>query len=101
MISQLQTRTDSYGSESAPSVLAIWMKERMEAVEGKIQEPGSEPFATIGPSPVVQVLPSCLGEPVAVIQGSPADPLLPQLPPLLPARPFSIDRGSSHPVFTR
>jgi len=74
---------------------------RMEVVEGKIQEPGSEWFATIGPSPVVQVLPSCLGEPVAVIQGSPADPLLPQLPPLLPARPFSIDWGSSHLVFMR
>ena len=101
MISQLQTRTDSYGSESAPCVLAIWMKERMEAVEGKIQEPGSERFATIGPSTVVQVLPSCLGEPVAVSQGFPADPLLLQLPPLLPACPFSIDRGSSNRVFMR
>jgi len=64
MISQLQTRTDSYASESALSVLAKCMKERMEVVEGKIQEPGSERFATIGPSPLVQVLPSCLGKPV-------------------------------------
>jgi len=73
----------------------------MEAVEGKIQEPGSERFPTVGPSPVLQVLPSCLAEPVAVIEGFPEDPLLPQLPPLLPARPFSIDRGSSHLVFIR
>jgi len=101
MISQLQTRMDSYGSESAPSVLAIWMREMMAAVGGKIQEPGSERFATIGPSPVVQVLPSCLGEPVEVIQGSPADPLLARLSPLLLARPFSIDHGSSHLVFMR
>ena len=50
------------------------MKEKMEAVQWKFQEPGSERFATIGPSHVVQVLPLCLGEPVAVIQGSPADP---------------------------
>jgi hypothetical protein len=50
MISQQQTRTDLYGSESAPSVLAIWIKERLEAFEGKSQEPGSERFATIGPS---------------------------------------------------
>jgi hypothetical protein len=87
---------ESYGAEYTPFVLAKWMKERMEAVEGKIQEPGSERFATIEPSRVVQVLPSCLGEPVAFIQHSPADTLLLQLLPLLPARPFSIDRGSSH-----
>jgi hypothetical protein len=36
--------------------------------------------------PAVQSLPSCLGEPVAVIQDSHVDPLLPQLPPLHPAR---------------
>jgi hypothetical protein len=101
MISQLQARTDFYGSESAPSGLVKWMKERMEVVEGKIQEPRWERFATIGTSHVVQVLPSCLGEPVAVIQSSPEDPLLSQLPPLLPAHPFSIDRGSSHLVFMR
>jgi hypothetical protein len=101
MIFKLQTRTDTYGSVSASSVLAKWMKERMEAVEGKVQEPRSERFATIGPCPVLQVLSSCLGEPVAVIQGSPVDPLLPQLPPLLTASPFSIDRGSSHLVFIR
>ena len=78
------------------------MDERKDGKGGReIQEPGSERFATIGPSPVVQVLPSCLGERVAVIHGSPADPLLPQLPPLLPARPFSIDRGLSHLVVLR
>jgi hypothetical protein len=71
----------------------------MEAVEGKIQQPGLERFTTIGPSPIVQVLPSCLGELIAVIQGASADPLLPQLPLLLPARPFSIERGSSRMVF--
>jgi hypothetical protein len=63
------------------------MKEMMEAVEGKIQEPGFEWFATIVPSPVVKVLASCLGKLVAVIQGPPADPPRLQLPPLLPARP--------------
>jgi len=42
------------------------------------------------PSPAVQSLPSCLGEPVAVIQDSHVDPLLPQLPPLLLARPSSL-----------
>jgi len=73
----------------------------MEAVEGKIQEPGSERFATIGPGPVVHVLPPCHGEPVAVIQGSLAHRLQPQLPPLLPARPFCMDRGSSHLVFPK
>jgi hypothetical protein len=77
------------------------MKEMMQAVEGTIQEPTSEQFVTIGPSSVVQVLPSGLGDPVAVIQGSPADPLLPQVPPLLTARQFSIDRGLSHLVVLR
>jgi len=101
MISDLQTRTDSYGSESAPSVLAKQMKERMEAVEGKIHEPGWERFAATGPSPVVHVLASCLSEQVAVIQGSPADPLLLLLPPLLPARPFRIDQGLYHLGFPR
>jgi len=38
-----------------------------------------------GGSPAVQSIPSCLGEPVAVIQDSHEDPLLLQLPPLLPA----------------
>jgi hypothetical protein len=61
--------------------------------------PGSEQFAAIGPSPIIQVLPLCLGEPVAVIQGSPADPLLPRLPLLPTGRPFSIDRGSSYLIF--
>jgi hypothetical protein len=39
MISELQTCTDLYCSESAPSLIAIWMKEWMEVVEGKIQKP--------------------------------------------------------------
>jgi len=45
---------------------------------------------TNGPSPAVQSLPSCLGEPVAVIQGSHVDALLPQLLPLLVARSSSL-----------
>jgi len=77
------------------------MKEWMEAVEWIIQEPGSERFATIGPSPIVPVLPSCLGDAVAVIEGLPADPDLLHLVPLLTARPFNIDWGMSHLVSTR
>jgi hypothetical protein len=74
IISQLQRRTDSYSSESAPSKFAIWEKETIEAVEGNIQEPGTERFATIVPRPVIHVLLSCHGRRVAVIQGSPCGP---------------------------
>jgi len=62
----------------------------MEAVEGKSRMPCHEQFAHEEPSPAVQALPLCLGEPVAVIQYSHVDPLLPQLPPLLFARSFSL-----------
>ena len=47
------------------------------------------------PSPAVQSLPSCLDEPVAVIQGSHVDALLPELLPLLIARSSSL-RGLPH-----
>jgi len=66
------------------------IKERMEAVEGKSRRPCHERFAHKEPSHAVQSLPSCLGELVAVIQDSHVDPLLPQLPPLLHARSFSL-----------
>jgi len=59
--------------------------------EGKI--PGDlviSGWPTIGPSPAVQSLPLCLGEPVAVIQGSHVDALLPQLLPLLLAHSSSL-----------
>jgi len=42
------------------------------------------------PSPMVQSLPSGLGEPIAVIQESHVDALLPQLSLLLFARPVSL-----------
>jgi len=60
-----------------------------------IQEPGFKTVRHNRAKPRRPVLPSCLGVPVAVIQGSLLEPLLPQLPPLLPARPSSA-WGLSH-----
>ena len=58
--------------------------------KGKSRRPCHLRFAHKEPSPAVLSLPSCLGEPVAVIQDSHVDPLLPQLLPLLLAFSFSL-----------
>jgi len=60
-----------------------------------MQEPRFKRFTHGRAKPRRPVLPSCLGVPVAVIQGSLLDAHLPQLPPLLPARPSS-PWGLSH-----
>jgi len=75
----------------APSVLVKRIK-RKDGSGGR-ENPGGlviNGLPTKEPSPAIQSLPSCLGEPVAVIQDSHVDPLLPQLPPLLLARSFIL-----------
>ena len=54
-----------------------------------IQEPGCKTVCLNRAKPRSPVLPSCLGMPVAVIQGFHVDALLLQLPALLPACPSS------------
>jgi hypothetical protein len=95
IIPELQTRTKLYVSESALSVLVKRIK-RKDGSGGR-ENPGGiviNGSPTKEPSHAIQSLPSCLGEPVAVIQDSHVDPLLLQLLPLLLACPSSV-RGFS------
>jgi len=62
----------------------------MEAMKGKIQEALSLAVRPRMDQARRPVTPSCLGEPVAVIQGSHVDALLPQLLPLLLVRSSSL-----------
>jgi len=87
VISKLKTRTYSYGSESAPSMLAKRIKEWMEVVEGNIQEALS---LTVRPQRSQAPLSSHSLRVSASWQQSfkrlLGAALLPQLPPLLSAR---------------
>ena len=80
-----------YGSESAPSLLLKRIN-RMDGSGGR-ENPGGlviTGLPTKEPSPIVQSLPPCLGELIAVIQDSHVDSSLPQLPPLLLASSVSL-----------
>jgi len=82
----------------AGSISKRWVSigTRYGAVQTNIQEPGFKTVCHNMVKPRRPVLPSCLGVPVAVIQGSHVDAPLPQLPPLLPARPSSAWCLSHH-----
>jgi len=90
MLSQIQIARIRTTTSALSSALA---EESTEDGGDEGQNPGSLVISgspTNGPSPAVQSLPSCLGEPVAVIQGSHVDALLPQILPLLFARSSTL-----------
>jgi hypothetical protein len=91
IIAELQTCAELYGSESAPSVVAKSIKRQNGS--GVRNNPGGLVIncsltGRQARRPVTLFV--FLGEPVSVIQNSHVDPLLPELPPLLIARSFSL-----------
>ena len=91
-MSQIQFKQIRTTASALSSALA---KESTEDGGDEGKNPGGlviSSLPTNGPSPVIQSLPLCLSEPVAVIQGFHVDHLLPQLLPLLLA-PSSTLRG--------